>query len=218
VAEAAPFENNVLHPGDPGVVAMPFLGPLDTSPPSQFYADENYGIINLGASTFNFYGTPLTGNNQLFVSSEGLITIGAKESPNDFNNTDLTDFPPEPTVAPLWTDYIKEPADPGGPEVLYKFDGTRLIIEWNQTKIFGLPASSTGVTFQAILQLNTGANAGDITYNYINLDNGFFDTRLATTTGIKDAGTQTGDGRVLVAFGDLNPLIGNSKAIRIHQV
>jgi hypothetical protein len=214
VASATSFENNVLHPNDPGVVAMPFLGPPDTVPPSQFYADENFGIINLGANTFNFFGTSLTGNNQLFVSSEGLITIGATESPNDFNNTDLTDFPPEPTIAPLWTDYIKEPADPGGPEVLYKFDSNRLIIEWNQTKIF--PTTPLGITFQAILQLNTGANAGDITYNYIDLNNGSFDTRLATTTGIKDAGTQTGDGRLLEAFGTLDPLIGSNKAIRIH--
>jgi hypothetical protein len=215
-AEAIAFENNVLHPGDAGVVPMPFLGPTDTGDP--FYADENFGIINLGANTFNFFGTTYTGNNHLFVDSEGMINFDGTESPNDFQNTDLTDSPPEPTIAALWTDYIKLPSDPGGPEVLYKFDtaNNRLIVEWNQTKIF--PSTPKGVTFQAILQLNTGTNAGDITYNYIDLNNGSFDTRLATTTGIKDGGTQTGDGRVLVSFNQANPLIGSGQAIRIHQV
>jgi hypothetical protein len=213
VAEATPFENNVLHPGDPGVMAMPFQGPLDIDPGNPFVADENFGIINLMGNTFNFFGTTFTGNNQLFIDSEGMINFGGTESPNDFNNGDLSAFPPEPTIAPLWTDYIKFP-DPSGAEVLYKFDGNRLIIEWNQVQIF--PATPRGITFQAILQLNTGATAGDITYNYIDLNNGSFDTRLATTTGIKDAGTQTGDGRVLEAFGTLDPLIGSGQAIRIH--
>ena len=75
------------------------------------------------------------------------------------------------------------------------------------------------MTFQAILQLNTGATPGTITFNYPDLDTGdVYRNGAAATVGIKDAGSQ-GDNRLLVSYNDgANPLVGSGKAIRIAVV
>ena len=89
----------------------------------------------------------------------------------------------------------------------------RLIIEWNNVQ--GATTSPSAVTFQAILQLNTGANPGTITFNYPDLDAG--NTRTnggSATVGIKDTGTQ-GTRRLLVSFNNANsPYVATGKAIR----
>ena len=77
------------------------------------------------------------------------------------------------------------------------------------------------MTFQAILQLNTGATPGAITFNYPDLDTGesTFDEGNGATVGIKDAGPQ-GDNRLLVSYNDFSnpkPLVGSGKAIRIER-
>src|SRR5262249_57614602 len=88
----------------------------------------------------------------------------------------------------------------------------RLIIEWNNVQ--AVPSSPSPVTFQAILQLNTGTKPGEFTFNYPDLDSG--DARSnggSATVGIKDSGTP-GARRLLVSFNSAtSPYLRTRKGI-----
>src|SRR5262249_27021747 len=151
-----------------------------------------FAAVNLGANSFSFYGTSYTGNNQVFVSSNGLITFG---SGNDaYANGDLTTVPTQRALAPLWDDYVTNRN--ANDLVLGRFDDTngdgtadRLIIEWSQVEPYSSDLSS--LTFQAILYLNTGKNAGRVVFNYVDLDTGDGNSNGASATvGIKDSSNQ----------------------------
>ena len=190
----AAFENINLEPGQPDVFTI-ISGCDDCASP-----------VNLAGNTFRFYGSSFTGNNQLFVSSNGLVTF--VNSNASFSNTNLTDFPLERTIAPLWDDWI----DTVNGMVLGKFEGNRLILEWNRLRGFGGP--SANVTFQVILELNTGGTPGDIWINYVdtNANDPFYNDGRGATIGIKDAGTQ-GPNRILVSFDALSDYVGTGRAI-----
>src|SRR5204863_7678239 len=92
----------------------------------------------------------------------------------------------------------------------------RLIIEWND--VSGFNGGTNGITFQAILQLNTGSLPGSIVLNYVDMDaaNAVYNNGGSASVGIKDTGAQGGN-RLLVAR-DLinNPYYnGSGKAVRI---
>ncbi len=189
-----------LVPGDPGVFTI-----LDN-------VDNGNVRLDLGANTFNFYGSVY---QSFFVGSNGAISfgIGGVTGPA---NENLTINPTRPAIAPLWDDWRTDlDADD---QVLGKFedlnaDGTpdRLILEWNQVQHF---PSSRPVTFQAILSLNTGTRASDIVFNYLDLDSGDANTQGAgATVGIKEISTQ-GPDRLLVSFNQLSPFVGSGQAIR----
>ncbi len=205
---AAAFETLNLEAGQPGVFTL-----IDA-------ADDAAATVNLGANVFSFFGVNFTGNNQLFVSSNGLITFGQANA--DFNNANLTASPPQRAIAPFWDDLIKFGPTP---MVLGRFDGLgdadpnndRLVIEWNDVSHFD--GGNTGATFQAILQLNTGANPGNITFNYVDLLFGdpTLDNGGSATTGVKDLGLQ-GVNRLLVNFSNgNNPFIRSNQAVRIFR-
>jgi hypothetical protein len=95
-------------------------------------------------------------------------------------------------------------------------DGTvdRLIIEWNNVQ--GASTSPSTVTFQAILQLNTGAVPGTITFNYPDLNAGNFRSNGGSATvGIKAAGAQGGNRLLIARNNAASPYVGSGKAIRI---
>jgi hypothetical protein len=170
-------------------------------------ADDLSVPVNLGTNSFNFYGHTYTGNNQLFVSSNGLITFGSADS--EYVNTDLSNGDPaEAAIAPLWDDWIKSPGDPTGPMVVGRFGTFQghpvLIIEWNQVMHFGGGAGTH--TFQAVLGLNTGTAAGDFGMNFLNLESGDqYAEGGSATVGSKDVGNQ-GPNRLLVSFNDITSL------------
>jgi hypothetical protein len=178
-------------------------------------ADDASAGINLGTNTFNLYGTNYTGSDQLFVSSNGLISVG---SDSNFSNTDLTGDPGERCIAALWDDWING-------EVLGKFEGLgddpapdRLIVEWNRAH-YGNGTPAPDVSFQAILYLNTGAAPGDIVLNFVDLSTGDSSNTngASATVGIKDDGFQDAGGNRLLISQDngSNPKVGSSKAILI---
>jgi methionine-rich copper-binding protein CopC len=174
------------------------------------YADDLSVPVNLGSHTFNFYGVNYTGNNQLFVSSNGLITFGS-ENPLSANS-DLTTQPSQPAIAVLWSDWIKTS---GTDMVEGYFDDAndRLILQFNAIQHY--PSSPRGITFQVILYLDTGGAAGDIVFNYVDLDTGDANRNGQTATvGIKNAGNQGMD-RLLVSFNQANMLVGSGEAILI---
>jgi hypothetical protein len=64
------------------------------------------------------------------------------------------------------------------------------------------------VTFQAILDLNTGGQSGDIVFNYVNLDTGDYATEGQTAAvGVNP---ETGQG---LEVG--HELVGTGKAVRL---
>jgi hypothetical protein len=171
------------------------------------YGDDTSVGVNFGNNQFNFYGTTYSGPNSLFVSSNGLISFGIANSA--FGNQDLTSNPQQATIAPLWDDWAKTS---GSPMVLGEFDAANneLIVQWNQVQHF---LSNSPVTFQAVLQLNTGSTPGNIVFNYPSIaTNDRYSNGGDATVGIKDNGTQ-GPNRVLVSFNGTNPLVASNQAI-----
>jgi hypothetical protein len=195
-ASTHPFEPIDLIAGQPGVTVL-----LDG-------VDDASAAINLGANTFNFYGVTYTGTS-LFANSNGLFTGGTSDS--SYSNTDLTSFPNQRSIAPLWDDWVtyQDASD----QVLAKVEAGRLIVEWSNVR--GYSSSPSAVTFQAILELNTGSSPGDIIFNYVDLNSGDFRTNGANATvGIKDVGPQ-GPNRLLVSYNSTSPYVGDGKAILI---
>ncbi len=193
------FENINLEVGQPGVfVIIPGC-------------DDCFAPVNLGANTFSYYGTTYTGNNQLFVSSNGLVTFDSGNA--SFTNTNLTTSPPQRAIAVLWDDWINQAAG----MVLGRFDGDRLIVEWNSVRGFGSPPAN--VTFQAVLRLNTGAAAGNVSLNYVDLNanDPSRNNGASATVGIKDTGNQ-GPRRILAHFNELNPRVSSGRAILITRL
>ena len=195
------FEPLDLVPGANGVITVRATG------------NNNASQVTLPAgNSFNFYGVSFT---SFHVSTNGLITFGTAVT--SANNTNLTSSPSQRAIAPLWDDWLNTT---GNAILLAKYedltgDGVndRLILEWNNVQ--GSTSSPSPVTFQTILELNTGARAGAITFNYVDLDSGNARSDGASSTvGIKDTGTQ-GTRRLLISQNAVNPNIASGKAIRI---
>ncbi len=172
--------------------------------------DDVAAPVDLGTHVFTFYGQQYTGNNQLFVSSNGLITFG---SANTYAfPSDLTTTPNQFTIAALLNDWF---TGPGTPMVLGEFDTAnhRLIIEWNKVRHY--PGTvGTGITFQAILSLDDKTMASDIVFNYVNLTGapGYDEGSGPSTVGIKAVGFQ-GPFRLIVNSAGVN--VASKHAIRI---
>jgi hypothetical protein len=191
---ATPFQWVNLVPGAPGVFTI------------IQYADDAAAPVDLAGNTFNFYGTTYSGATAIWASSNGLITLGSGDA--SFLPTDLTSNPNQPAISPLWYDLFKFS---GGPMILGEIVNNQLIIEWSQVRDY---QSSNLLTFEAVLQLNTGVNPGSITINYSTVD--WFGSG-AGTVGIKDAGPQ-GPNQVLVAYRTQSPLVGNNQAIQFAWI
>ena len=213
-ARANFFQNLDLIAGAAGVTTISALSNID---------DGATGI-DLGTNTFRFYGTTYTGASSLFASSNALISFGAGVT--TFSNTDLTDTSlTQAAIAPFWDDLTTAKNLATGALddlVLYQLrdvngDNTpdQLIIEWNNVQFFS-STSTDGMTYQAVLQLNTGSVDGNIIFNYIDLSSSA-GTSSTATVGVKAAGTQTigSSNRTLVAFNNTatNPLIGAGKSV-----
>ena len=214
-ARATPFEPIDLVAGAPGVTTV-----LDNE-------DDASAAVSLGGNTFNFYGTTYTGSASLFANTNGLLTF--TRGVTSYNNGDLADNPTEPTIAPLWDDWRTD--TDAADVVLAKLedlngDGVsdRLIVEWSTVRRYSIEEAAgapglAGVTFQAILSLNTGPSVpGAIVFNYPDLDSGDgFSNGASATVGIKGGGAN-GVNRLLVSQdSDAHPLIGDGKAIRISR-
>jgi len=173
--------------------------------------DDGTAQINLGSNTFRFSGTNYS---SLYVSENGLITFGTPDS--KFTNTNLSNIN-QAVIAPLWDDWVTY--NDANDQVVYQIqdtnsDGTadQLVIEWNE--VYAFPSSPSPVTFQTLLELNTGTTRpGNIIYNYVDLDAG----NLASNGARATVGIKNSNGNILlVSFNNgSNPLIGSSKSILI---
>jgi hypothetical protein len=164
IADSTTYQPIDLVPGAAGVVTIPGLS-----------STNNVSVaLDLGSNSFNFYGNSYTGNNQLFISPNGLISFGAANTAA--SNNDLYNY--SPSIAVLWDDWVTNRNNATDDLVLYQFQdlnndsiSDQLVIEWNNVYNAG---ALTGVdaTFQAILSLNTGNTNGDIVLNYPDLNVG----------------------------------------------
>jgi hypothetical protein len=209
IAAATTYENLDLQPGGTGVTTVSSLNS----------ADDEVATIDLGGNSFRFYDAEYT---NLTIDSNGRIILGNGES--DFENTDLTSStgPTPGIIAPFWDDLnlsttVATADTPEDDLVLYKIDGNRLILEWNNAHFFAGGTTTDGLTFQAILQLNTGTDNGIITFNYVDLteENLTENNGSSATVGIKAPGSQTNEStdRTLISFNQTNALVGNGQAI-----
>jgi hypothetical protein len=178
-------------------------------------ADDLSVPVDLGTHVFSFYGVNYTGNNQLFVSSNGLITFGSANS--EYINTDLTSDPAQPAIAPLWNDWIKNSGDPTGPMVIGKYitynGGPALVIEWNQVQHFPGGTGLGRLTFQAVLTLDTGSTPSAFGFNYLDLASGdAYAEGNNATVGSKAGGTQ-GPNRLLVNFHGTTVYVHSGQAL-----
>ncbi|HEV3443853.1 MAG TPA: SdrD B-like domain-containing protein, partial [Gemmataceae bacterium] len=203
-AYAAPYQNiELFGQNDPNVFTIVNNGDDVSSP------------VNLGNNSFNFYGTSYTGNNQLFVNTNGLITFG--QSDIAWTNTDLSTSPREPAIAPLWYDWLSSSTTP---MILGKFVDTtgsgtpnELIIEWHAVQAH--PTIPNPIEWQVVLQLNTGASPSDILLNYVNLNTGIasLNNGGSATVGIEDTPGQASYRLLVSQNNGANPLIGSGKAV-----
>jgi hypothetical protein len=198
------------------VAAAPFQTINISGDPKAFtviqFADDSSVPVSLGSHTFNFFGTTYSGAKSLYASSNGLITFGSSDAA--FLNADLTGNPSQAAISPLWTDWLKTS---GTPMLVGRFISNPdiLILQWDQILHF---LGNTPVTFQAILQLDTGSTPGNILFNYISINTNDKNSNGATATvGIKDAGNQ-GPNRNLVSYDSTNPLVGNGEAIQFTWI
>lgn len=194
------YEDTDLVAGAPGVAVV-----LDGT-------DDGYASVALDGNEFTFYGDSY---DLLYVNPNGLITFGA--GAYNYSNTDLSSVPDQAAIGPLFDDWRTDRG--GGDAVLSRFDdldgdGTsdRLILEWNNVQHYS--SSPSGVTFQAILELNTGALPGDIALNYLDLDAGTtsYNDGASATIGIKDANGYGSD-PLVVSVNSTGPHVATGEAV-----
>jgi hypothetical protein len=181
----------------------------------QVTADDDYGTINLGTNRFTFYGQQYS---QVFVSSNGLITFGSGNA--SYIPQNLRNGPAQAAIAAYWTDLIKSGSEP---MIVWKIIGDQLIIEWYNVTAYPFGSTPT-MTFQAVLQLNTGTQSGDILLNYQNVTgSGAQSENLGVTVGIKDVGTGSSILNTVIEDGSTgfsstgDPRVRTGKAIRFHM-
>ena len=216
-ADSTAYQAINLNPGDPGVVTVSGLSSVDNGSVA----------INLGSNVFRFYGTNFTGNDQLYISSNGLITFG--NGTDDPTNNEL--IGPGYRIAPLWDDWVTNRNGSPDDLVLYQFqdlnsDGVadQLVIEWNGVYNLAVPENDSA-TFQVILALNTGATNGDIVFNYVDLavdgdsgDSNYNDGGSATI-GIQSGQYDNYYIPLRIGYnGDSSLPIGSGTAIRITSL
>jgi hypothetical protein len=200
-ARSASLQNLEIA-GTPGAVGLTFAN-----------TDDGTNTIPLGTNKLNFYGTTYTGSNQLYVSTNGLVTFGSGNTA--YQNNDMKSIT-QAAIAVLWDDWVIGDVTP---QVVYKFEdadsnGTpeRLIIQWN--KIEHYASSPSPVTFQVALELNTGAKPGTLLINYPDLDTGDGNANgVSASVGIKPVGTTTAP--LLISQDGSNSIVAQGKAIQI---
>lgn len=215
VASTVPIEPIDLVPGGPGVTAI------------LLSTDDGTASIPFDTNTFRFYNTTYTGTtttSRIYLSPNGLITFGADFTSSNYVNGNLTSTPGAPAMAVLWDDHVTtqstDNVSPNSDLVLYKFDDVdgdtvadRLIIEW---QVFHISSSTSSITFQAVLTLNTGSAPGAFYFYYPDLITGTpsLDNGASATVGIKNNGTQ-GTNRLLISQDGSNPqLVSTGRGLR----
>jgi Ca2+-binding RTX toxin-like protein len=178
-------------------------------------ADDVSLPIDLGTNTFRLWGVDYTGATSLYVSDNGLISLGSPVT--TFNNTNLATSPAVPSVAVYWDDLVTDRNSDD--QVLARFvdadlDGTpeALQIGWWDLPHFDQTTGS--VTLQATFPLNTGLNNAEVRVDYIDtqLDSTARDLGASATVGLTD-GVNHSTQRRLVSFNAANSRLASGQSL-----
>lgn len=203
-----------LNPSTSGVVTM---GAISN-------ADDAATSVDLAGNAFRYRGVNYSGTNSLYVSSNGHITLGGSDTSGA--NGDLT-APTLPTIAPLWDNFRTDRNTATDDLVLYQLQDTngdstpdRLVVSWRNVHYHsGAAATNDGVTFQAVLELNTGSRNGDVTFNYVDLaeaNTGATNNAGGATVGVKGNGTTSSARLVVSQNSSANSFVATGKAVKVY--
>ncbi len=185
--------------------ATPYVW-IDATATSYAMADDEQVRVSLPSGfDFDYYAVPAT---WIDISSNGYIDIGTANDPaQPWANTSLPD-PAQPTgiAAPWWDDL-----NPGGTSTIFSqtvgiAPHRTFVVEWSDVTPF-TAGSTSGVTFEALLEETTGA----ITFAYKDVTAGLtgFDNGSGATVGIED---QTGSTATQIGFNQ--PVLSANSAYR----
>ncbi|MEM7302364.1 MAG: DUF4347 domain-containing protein, partial [Pseudomonadota bacterium] len=145
--------------------------------------DDDNDRISIGFD-FNFYGTDY---NELYVSSNGLITFGSGDSNWTNATLDGSASNGRALISVLWDDY--NPAASG--DVFYEVVGTpgnrQLIIQWDDIRHRNAGGSGNG-TFQAVLHEIDGRI--EFRYDDVNFTGSTYDNGASATIGVQSSDGQ----------------------------
>ena len=213
-------QQQVAAPTLPVVVSpVPAVDPLTPTSPGVFTlidgVDDVSVPVDLGTSTFRLWGVDYTGATSLYVSDNGLISLGSPVT--TWTNTNLASSPTVPSVAVYWDDTVTDRDSED--QVLARFVDAdangipeALQLCWWEVAHFDVPAGS--VTFQATLPLNTGLNNSEIRIDYVDTQLGsvFQDQGASATVGLTD-GVNHSAQRRLVSFNVVNPRLVSGQSL-----
>lgn len=98
---------------------------------------------------FQFFGTLVPASTSLYVTSNGLLTIGVADT--EYSNTNIpTSGLPNHFLAPFWDDLNAVTSA----EAYWALQGNEIVVEWNGIESLG--ASGESVTFQVRIDSVTG--------------------------------------------------------------
>ncbi len=174
---------------EPGGPVFNWVEISGTGTPAPFSGDDwNHGPVPLGF-TFPYYGQNFT---SFRICSNGWISFTSPSA--QFSTFPLPSLnAPENLLAAFWADLFTTPST-----VFYRYDGTRMIVEWRNVTYLG---GSVPFTFQILLY-----PSGRIVYQYLDMGG----TQTFASVGIQDATRQIG---LNIAFN--TPYVRNGLAIEI---
>lgn len=182
--------------------------------------------INLGFN-FNLFSPPNGSTTQVFITSNGLLTIGnnagatfpTPTTTSNANGPIISGTSPlsgSPAIAVAWDDWTTTPNGTDG--VYYATLGTpgnlRFVVEWRGTQRYG-SANPIPVSFQVVLYQDGDAGGSKpIEFRYLSMDTGNSATAFgaSATVGIRDYGADT-NGRYLQWSSDQG-VLANNTAVR----
>ncbi|HUP83275.1 MAG TPA: S8 family serine peptidase [Candidatus Limnocylindria bacterium] len=156
---------------------------IDATAKGYALEDEEQVRVDLPAGfDFEFYSMPVT---WIDISSDGYLDIGTANNPaQPWVNSALPSADQPNGIAAAWWDDL----NPGGATKIFtQTAGTApnrvFVVEWLDVAPF-TPGSTSGVTFEAVLEESTGA----ITYAYKDVTAGLaeFDGGVGATVGVED--------------------------------
>lgn len=184
------------------------------------FGDDEVRPIDLGTHTFRIYDQVFSGPQSLFVSTNGLISLGAPFP--DFQPVGLEDFSGPIAILPYWSDWQIARGEYG--EVLGQFQEgrgnglpDRLILQWDvYNSSYSASSEVSTATFQLAIELNTVA-PGRITFQYPSLEitDHPINDLFPYTVGIMDGKGLPANGLEIAGTGGDSLFVADGRAIEI---
>lgn len=197
-----------LRTGSPGVFVVHGFGDDEAKP------------VDLGSRTFRIYDRVFSGPQSLFVSTNGLISLGVPFL--DYQPVGLDHYSGPIAILPYWTDWQIAGGEYG--EVLGQFQEgrgnglpDRLVLQWDvYNSAFSARSDVSTAVFQVIIELNT-VSPGRIRFQYPRLEitDHPVNELFPYTVGITDGSGLPANGLAVAGTGRDSMFVGDGLAIEI---